>query len=250
MKKVNSFTFASLFRTWVKSKMRFASVPAGFAIGTLCLFCFPGCMPNLPNPQLNTATRYPFIVESQLVTQQVMFQAGQVTLDQGESDRVDSFLTKFLRGGGGILEIKLVATLTDAERQERLQALRQYIVDHGTQSHDIRMIRIPGGKGDGDSIILSYTKYTVEPIQCDRRNAPTANDPTNFPHPDLGCSMRANFAAMVVNPAHLERPQAEQPSDATRRGRVIKNYRAGEATEATRGEGESASSIRALGQSN
>jgi len=62
--------------------------------------------------------------------------------------------------------------------------------------------------------------------------------------------MRANIAAMVVNPADLERPQAEQPSDATRRGRVIKNYRAGEATEATRGEGESASSIRALGQSN
>ena len=65
-------------------------------------------MPNLPNPQLNTATRYPFIVESQLVTQQVMFQAGQVALDQGEEDRVDSFLTKFLRGGGGILEIKLM----------------------------------------------------------------------------------------------------------------------------------------------
>ena len=250
MKKNNSFAFASLFRTWVMSTMRFASVPAGFAIGTLCLFCFSGCMPNLPNPQLNTATRYPFIVESQLVNQQVMFQAGQVTLDQGERDRVDSFLTEFLRGGGGILEIKLVATLTDAEGQARLQALRQFIVDRGTQSNEIHVSRIPGGKGGRDSVILSYTKYVVEPIQCDRRNAPTANNPTNFPHPDLGCSMRANIAAMVVNPADLERPQAEQPSDATRRGRVIKNYRAGEATEATRGQGESASSIRALGQSN
>ncbi|MDE0816834.1 MAG: CpaD family pilus assembly lipoprotein [Pirellulaceae bacterium] len=230
--------------------MRFVSVLAGFVIGTLCLFLLSGCMPNLPNPQLNTATRYPFIVESELVTQQVMFHAGQVTLDQGERDRVGSFLTEFLRGGGGILEIKLVGTLNDAEGEARLQALRQYIVDHGTQSHEIRVSRIPGGNGGGDPIILSYTKYTVEPIQCDRRNAPTANNPTNFPHPDLGCSMRANIAAMVVNPADLERPQAEQPSDATRRGRVIKNYRAGEATEATRGEGESASSIRALGQSN
>ena len=32
--------------------------------------------------------------------------------------------------------------------------------------------------------------------------------------------MRANIAAMVVNPADLERPQAEQPSDATRREAV------------------------------
>ena len=250
MKMNYSFAFASLCRTCVLSTMRFASVPAGFAIGTLCLFCFSGCMPNLPSPQLNITTRYPFIVESQLATQQVMFQAGQVTLDQGERDRVGSFLTNFLRGGGGILEIKLAAALTDEEGQARLQALRQYIVDHGTQSHEIRVSRLPGGKGGRDSIILSYTKYTVEPIQCDQRNAPTANNPTNFPHPDLGCSMRANIAAMVVNPADLERPQAEQPSDAQRRGRVIKNYRAGEATEATRGQGESATSIRALGQSN
>ena len=250
MKMNNSFAFASLCRTWVLSTMRFASVPASFSIGTLCLFCFSGCMPNLPSPQLNIATRYPFIVESQLATQQVMFQAGQVTLDQGERDRVGSYLTNFLRGGGGILEIKLVDTLNGAEGEARLQALRQYILGHGTQPHKIRVNRIAGGNGDGDPIILSYTKYAVEPIQCERRNAPSANNPANFPHPDLGCSMRANIAAMVVNPADLERPQAEQPSDAQRRGRVIKNYRAGEATEATRGQGESATSIRALGQSN
>ena len=87
------------------SPTRFASVLASFTIATLCLGCFAGCMPNVPSPNLNAATRYPFTVESQLVTQRVIFQAGRVDLDQTERDRVDTFLALFLRSSGGTLEI-------------------------------------------------------------------------------------------------------------------------------------------------
>jgi type IV pilus biogenesis protein CpaD/CtpE len=52
---------------------------------------------------------------------------------------------------------------------------------------------------------------------------------------------------MVSNPADLQRAQARQPADAARRNRVIQNYRTGTTTEAEKGEGESAGSIRDLG---
>ena len=84
-------------------------------------------------------------------------------------------------------------------------------------------------------------------FNCDQRNMPTAANPSNMQHPDFGCSLRTGIAAMVSNPADLERPRTRQPSDGTRRARVIHNYRAGQPTESTRGANEQSNSIRELG---
>ena len=242
MRKNIFFAFISLFKTWRIPK-------TSFAMGSLSLVFFSGCMPNLPTPDINMTTRYPFVVESELVTQRVKFQGSKLALDKVEIVRVNSFLTSFLRDSGGVLEIRIPAALDDAKAESRLRVLLNYINKRGTPTEDVHVSQIPGGHGNDDLMILSYNKFAVETIKCDRRNTRTAYNPSNLPHPDLGCSSRSNIAAMVANPADLERPQTMQPSDPTRRVRVIKKYRAGEATEATRGPGESASSIRSLGSS-
>lgn len=220
---------------------------AGFAAAALCLGLLAGCSSNTPDSAANPATRYPFVVDRSLVTQPVIFQAGAIALDEAEKGRLNAFLAHFLQSGGSVLEIRLTAAADDAQAEARLQALHKHVLARGAQPHEIRLHRVAiNSSGDGP-LILSFERFATASINCNQRNFPTAYNPTNMRHPDIGCALRSNVAAMIANPADLEGPRGRRPGDAMRRGRVIKNYRAGEPTEAARGENESSGSIRDLG---
>jgi pilus assembly protein CpaD len=192
-------------------------------------------------------TRYPFTVDSRLVTQAVIFQTDAVTLDEAEKIRVNAFLAHFMQSGGGVLEIRSTAATDDGRADARLRALQKHVLKKGARPYEIRLRKVAGGKTDNGPIILSFESFTAKTFKCIRRNARTAANPTNRQHPDFGCSLRGGIAAMISNPADLERPRARQPSDATRRSTVIGNYRAGQPTESIRGTKEQTTSIRELG---
>ena len=221
------------------------------AAAIACLGWLAGCMPNTPSAAAGPETRYPYIVESQLVTQPVVYQADAIQLDRVETGRVAAFLNQFFKTGGGVLEIRAASAADDPVVKARVQALRQHALMRGAQPHELRLRRVaaPNGSDSGSGpIILSFESSTAKVAACTQRNAPTAHNPSNMTHPDLGCSLRRNIAAMISNPSDLKEPQTEQQGDSMRRSRVIRNYRAGEPTEATRGSKESAGSIRGLGQ--
>jgi pilus assembly protein CpaD len=192
-------------------------------------------------------TRYPFVTDSKVVTQAVVFQANTATLDEAEKIRINTFLTHFLQSGGGVLEIRLPAAANERQAEDRTQALQKHIFNKGARPYEIRLRKVAGAKSDNGPFILSFESFAARPIECPERNAPTAYNPTNRQHPDYGCSLRAGIAAMISNPADIRRPRDRQPSDAARRSRVIKNYRAGQPTESTQGENEASNSIRELG---
>ncbi len=217
------------------------------AIAALSLGWLSGCVPNTPDAASTPLTRYPFVTDSKVVTQAVVFQANTATLDEAEKIRVNTFLTHFLQSGDGVLEIRLPAAADERQAEARLQALRKHLFNKGAQPYEIRLRKVAGAKSDNGPIILSFESFAARPIECTERNAPTAYNPTNMQHPDYGCSLRAGIAAMISNPADINQPRDRQPSDAARRSRVIQNYRAGQPTESSRGENESSNSIRELG---
>ena len=220
---------------------------AKIAMAALCLGLLAGCMPNSPEAAANTESRYPLAAESQLVTQPVVFEAGQAELGKVDKSRLYVFLAYFLQSGGGALEIRQTADAYDPQAEARMQAVHRYLLLHGAQRHEIRLRRIAGASAEGGPIILSFEKFTATAYKCGQRNARISPNPTNTQHPDMGCSVRSNMAAMISNPAELERPRVRQPGSAARRARVIQNHHAGQPTESARGDGESASSIRDLG---
>ena len=230
------------------ARRRFAPGFIKFTAAAICLGWLSGCAPNTPDAASNPMTRYPFAVDRKLVTQPVIFPSDAVTLDEAEKTRVIAFLTHFLQSGGGVLEIRLTAAADDQRADARLRALQMYVLKKGARPDEIRLRKVAGAKTDNGPVILSFEQFAARSFKCTRRNWPTAANPTNRQHPDFGCSLRANVAAMVSNPADMARPRASQPGDATRRGPVIQNYRLGQPTEAARGEKESSDSIRELGQ--
>ncbi len=232
----------------ISAPRRFTPRLVKFAAAAICLAWLSGCAPNSPDMASDPMTRYPFTVDSELVTQPVVFQPQAVTLDAAEKDRLNAFLIHFFQSGGDVLEIRSTTAADDQRAEARLQALERHILNKGAQPHEIRLRKVAGAKTENGPIILSFESFTVRPIKCTRRNAPTAANPTNMQHPDFGCSLRAGIAAMVANPADLEQPRELQPGDAAWRSRVMQNYRAGQPTESVRGKKEQSNSIRGLGQ--
>lgn len=220
---------------------------AKFVVVTLCLGWLTGCLPSKPEAAANAETRYPLAAESQLDTQPVIFKAGKTELETMEKNRLDVFLAYYRQSGGGVLEIQQTADAYDPHAEKRMQAVRRHVMHSGAKPHEIRLRRITGTSAEGNLVILSFKKFTAKTYKCGQRNAQISPNPSKMQHPDMGCALRSNMAAIISNPADLERPSVRQPGSATRRARVIQNHHAGQPTESARGDGESASSIRDLG---
>lgn len=217
------------------------------AATVLCLAWLAACAPNTPEAIMDTDTKYPFLVDSRMVTQPVIFVPGQTAISKVDIKSLNVFVHHFFKSGGHKLDIRISSADDDAQGKARLETLRRHILRLGVRPGEITLHRIDGVIDRGGPMILSFESYSVRPIECTQRNVGTSPNPSNTKHPDHGCSLRAGIAAMIANPADLQSPRPEGPAFGARRGRVLRNYGEGQPTEGARGDNESSGSIRDLG---
>jgi pilus assembly protein CpaD len=225
---------------------------AKMAVAALCLAWLTGCMssaPNTPEQISEPALNYPITADSRLVTQPILFAPGQTAIEPRDLQSLNAFLKHFFKSGGNVVEIRQLAGADDAKAQARLDTLRRHMLYLGVRPHEIVYHRIDGQDAGSGPIILSFESYSARNIECTQRNANSSHNPTNERHPDWGCALRSNIAAMIANPSDLKTPRPEQPASSARRSRVQQNYGVGAPTEAVRGAGEAVGSIRDLGGS-
>jgi len=102
--------------------------------------------------------------------------------------------------------------------------------------------------GEGDAVVLSFTRYEAEAPDCPaiyEQNLSRQTD--NRAYDSFGCAMQANLAAMIADPADLLGPRDADPRDGARRAVVFKNYRDGKQTHADRSSQEQVG-LREVGQ--
>jgi len=221
------------------------------AAALLFLACGTGlaaCSENRIMGEPYDATRsHPFVTDVSQQAQAIRVDGDDVQLDAGAGVGIDGFVDDFLRHGGGVLDITVGRDpADDADLRRSLATLQAQLRRRGVRGDEIRISRAPVEAGASDTIVLSYLRYQARAIDCGNQPTGSGFNPRNLSHPDYGCSLQANIAASVANPADLERPRRRQPADATRRSLVLESYRSGEATGRERGEGEQASSIEQL----
>ena len=83
-------------------------------------------------------------------------------------------------------------------------------------------------QGKNNVVSLSFSQKVAVTKECGDWSRDVANDPQNRPHPDFGCSMQNNVAAMVANPEDLERPRTMDPAYAASRMPPADRYNSGE----------------------
>lgn len=79
-------------------------------------------------------------------------------------------------------------------------------------------------------IRVSFQRVTAQVYDCAAEWDRLTITGYNQPRYNLGCAVNSNLAAMIENPADINRPRATDPYDAVRRQVVIERYRQGEAT--------------------
>ena len=164
------------------------------------------------------------------------------------SAQVDAFGASYRAVGHGPLMVSTPTGSGDADAAARMaQALRMQLADKG-----VPFAAIAGGTYDASGrpsapIVLSSTRYEAAAPLCQpvwKENL--ANTLDNRVSENFGCSINANLAAMIADPADLQVARASDPRDAARRDVVLGKYREGEATHATRSEDERVALSKAI----
>lgn len=160
--------------------------------------------------------------------------AAAISYDTAAS--IETFARLYVRQGHGALVLSAPegGANEDAARV-LMQDVRMRLATAGVPYAAMASASYAAPAGKDAPIILSFGSFTAEAPDC----APLwsqdlSHEPANQPWESFGCSMQANLAAMISDPADLLGPRAEDPRDAARRARVLEAYRQGQQSHAER----------------
>ncbi len=164
------------------------------------------------------------------------------------SVQLDEFGSSYRSVGHGPLLVSTPVGAGDTDAAARTaQAVRMQLVEKG-----VPYAAIAGGTYDAAGrasapIVLSFTRFEAAAPDCQpvwKENL--ANTMDNRVSENFGCSINANLAAMIADPADLQMARASDPRDAARRDVVMGKYREGDPSHATRSEDERVALSKAI----
>lgn len=154
--------------------------------------------------------------------------------------QVQDFGAGYRAVGHGPLMVSTPSGGANSDAASRMaQATRMALVESGVPFAAIAGSTYDAGAAASAPVILTYNRYEAAAPNCapvwsvNLADASSNNASTLF-----GCSLNANLAAMISDPADLNGPRPTDPRDAARRDVVLDKYRNGEPSGATRSEAE------------
>lgn len=205
-----------------------------------------GCVSGssaVPAEYYNTTplTRNAIEVEETTEFLELRIAPDDTQLTVADKARLEGFLLRYKRVGDGPLIMSLPAGGVNAQAAVRgVAEARQIAYETGVRYEDI-----VGGNYDGAGaydapIVLAFRSFNAKAPECvDFSSVDFADVSSNNELPNLGCSVRANMAAMLSEPQDLFGERSLGDTDIVRRTTQIEAYRAGESTSATRSGDES-----------
>jgi pilus assembly protein CpaD len=109
-------------------------------------------------------------------------------------------------------------------------AARDFLIGQGVDPANVRIVGYEAGDDRAAPVVVGYVRYEARGPQCGRSWSNLAMDFTNQGYAEFGCSVTANIAAQMAEPADLLHPRAIDPPDAQRRQNVVDKYRQGTTT--------------------
>lgn len=177
--------------------------------------------------------RHPILVSQQPANLTVRVARGANGLNPSQRAHVVDFLNKYRGGdqGNGRLTVSVPSgSPNEVSALHAVADLRELLRDYGL---DDTRVSIKPYHADGDPhppIRVSYARYVAEGPQCGQWPTNIANDPTNLPYPNFGCSTQRNLAAQVANPGDLIAPRTMTPASSERRDATWEKFVKGEST--------------------
>ncbi len=176
----------------------------------------------------NYRERHPITLDRASATFTLSATAKEAALTETERSRLDAFLARFgARGRGRILVVAPGNVPNRDAVMARGEAIARYVSEQARGS-DVTLSLDPSD--GGNQISVHYNIYAVRAMNCRDWSKESSHDPSNQPHPDLGCSLQRSLSLMIANPADLAAPRTADSRDAQRSNLVVQRYRAGKPT--------------------
>ncbi len=203
---------------------------APLAVAGLLAACATGPKaPKGPEQAITPTEQYPLKVSE--IPGQIRLAAHPQGLSEAQRAAVAALADHWLQEGGGPVTIRVpnagvdprAADVTSREAAALLLSL-------GVPGDQIQRVGYDAS-GDGVApIVVAYTTYRAEIPRCGLKWENLSTNGQNKPMENFGCSVNANMAAQIADPADIVGPRASDPTDAGRRTTVIDKYRQGQST--------------------
>lgn len=166
-------------------------------------------------------------------------QTRQLTL--ADREKIESFVAIYKDRGHGDFAIAMPSGGDNAQAAvQTASEARQIAYDMGVNWTSMSGTGYDATGRYDAPLKFSFVVYEAVPPTCPPLSSvDLSNMRSNDPTIAFGCTLQANIAAMIADPADLLGTRELDPGDNDRRQTVLGKYRAGQPTGATRSEDES-----------
>lgn len=148
-----------------------------------------------------------------------------------QADALVSLVHAWRTHDGGPIRLQSPVGVADSGAAYRMgESVRAFLVSQGVPHTDIQLLGYEAQGAAGAPMVVGYDRYVAQVPRCGQSWENLTSTGANRTSANFGCSVTANLAAQIANPADLVRPRDMDPSDAARRMEVLDNYRRGEPT--------------------
>jgi len=168
---------------------------------------------------------------------QVIPQADEVRLAihaQGlsgpQADALASLVQAWRDNGGGDIRLQSPVGADSAAAYRMAESVRAFLVSQGAPNSAIQVVGYDAAGQAAAPMVVGYQRYVAQIPRCGQSWDNLTSTSGNQVSANFGCTVTANMAAQLANPADLARPRDMDPSDAGRRTEVLARYRRGETT--------------------
>jgi pilus assembly protein CpaD len=193
--------------------------------------CLTACADSA-KPRMEAVTpteQFAIEVQSEPVTLQLA--PHQSGASRRQADALAALADRWSDQGGGEIVIQTPVRDGDPSAAYRTASdARDILLSRGIPAGKLRMASYTASEGGLPTILVTYPRYKAEGPACGRAWENLTANHDNRPYNNFGCSVTANVAAQIDNPADLLSPRDLDPPDAARRQNTLDLYRKGVVT--------------------
>jgi pilus assembly protein CpaD len=182
-------------------------------------------------------TRHPIVINQAELVADIIVSTNARKLSHRDRLVAASFVSRFKRSGARTIAI-LIPNGSDNEAAAKRIAhqIVKILGEEGIGEHQIQIQHYgASGHGEAATVRLVYSDISASvPSQCGQWLEDVLDDTQNLNYENFGCATQRNLAAIVADPADLIGPRGETEIDATRRTKVIEDWRLDGSGEAPR----------------
>ena len=212
---------------------------AGVAVISACASSMPTAAPQgyLETSMLDIN---PIEVQQRSEFLEVLIDAEGSELSSRDRARIREFVGGYVKRGHGPLVLSLPQASSNPQLAVAAVAEARAIAwELGVEYDEMSGTAHGTGSPVSEPMILAYQRYEAIPPHCPPKSTVDfSNIDSNSQLPTLGCSVRTNLAAMIVDPADLLGTRPLDSADLTRREDILAKFREGKSTASERSDQE------------